>query len=120
MQHAEHFLSRLVRLADDEIKLALALYHDSGWVREILQSSGIPDAVPRVADLAWSWTPGSPACGQRDRHHADTEIAVADSGIGAMRTAGSPPCGHVDRSCGQPDRWHVDTQIGRKDSQIAA
>jgi hypothetical protein len=36
MQHAEHFLSRLVRLADDEIKLALALYHDSGWVREIL------------------------------------------------------------------------------------
>lgn len=49
MQHAEHFLSRLVRLADDEIKLALALYHDSGWVREILQSGGLPDATPRVA-----------------------------------------------------------------------
>jgi len=49
MQHAEHFLSRLVRLADDEIKLALALYHDSGWVREILRSTDLPDAAQRVA-----------------------------------------------------------------------
>lgn len=49
MSHAEHFLSRLIRLADDEVKLALALYHDSAWVRQILQSSAVPEAVERVA-----------------------------------------------------------------------
>jgi hypothetical protein len=37
-----------------------------------------------------------------------------------MRTAGSPPCGHLDRSCGQPGRRLVDTRIGCADSQIAA
>src|SRR5690349_6738902 len=49
MSHAEHFLSRLVRLADDEVKLALALYYDSEWVKDILGSAGLPDAADRVA-----------------------------------------------------------------------
>lgn len=49
MSHAEHFLTRLVRLADDEVKLALALYYDSEWVKEILGSAGLPDAADRVA-----------------------------------------------------------------------
>jgi hypothetical protein len=38
-----------VRLADDEIKLALALYYDSEWVRAILGSASLPEAAERVA-----------------------------------------------------------------------
>jgi hypothetical protein len=38
-----------MRLADDEVKLALALYHDSEWVREILRSAALADEVERVA-----------------------------------------------------------------------
>ena len=49
MSHAEHFLSRLVRLADDQVKLALALYHDSEWVRDVLGSVALPEAAGRVA-----------------------------------------------------------------------
>lgn len=49
MSHAEHFLSRLVRLADDQVKLALALYHDSAWVRDALESISLPDGTERVA-----------------------------------------------------------------------
>lgn len=49
MSHAEHFLTRLVRLADDEVKLALSLYHDSAWVREVLRSNDTPEAADRVA-----------------------------------------------------------------------
>lgn len=49
MSHAEHFLSRLVRLADDEIKLALSLYHDSEWVRAVLRTASLPDGAARVA-----------------------------------------------------------------------
>jgi hypothetical protein len=49
MSHAEHFLSRLVRLADDEVKLALSLYYDSLWVREALRSVPLPEGAERVA-----------------------------------------------------------------------
>jgi hypothetical protein len=49
VSHAEHFLSRLLRLTDDEVKLALALYHDSEWVQTILASAGLPDSAERVA-----------------------------------------------------------------------
>jgi hypothetical protein len=49
VSHAEHFLSRLVRLADDEVKLALALYYDSEWVQAILGSASLPEAAERVA-----------------------------------------------------------------------
>jgi hypothetical protein len=49
MSHAEHFLSRLVRLADDQVRLALSLYHDSGWVRDALESISLPDGTERVA-----------------------------------------------------------------------
>jgi hypothetical protein len=49
MPHAEHFLSRLVRLADDEVKLALSLYHDSEWVRAVLRTATLPDEAARVA-----------------------------------------------------------------------
>jgi hypothetical protein len=45
VSHAEHFLSRLVRLADAEVKLALALYYDSEWVRAILGTASLPDAA---------------------------------------------------------------------------
>jgi hypothetical protein len=49
MSHAEHFLSRLVRLADDEVKLALALYYDAEWVRAILASACVIESAERVA-----------------------------------------------------------------------
>jgi hypothetical protein len=49
MSHAEHFLSRLVRLADDEVKLALALYYDAAWVRTILASACVIESAERVA-----------------------------------------------------------------------
>lgn len=49
MSHAEHFLSRLVRLADDEVKLALALYYDSAWVQAILASACVHESAERVA-----------------------------------------------------------------------
>jgi hypothetical protein len=49
MSQAEHFLSRLVRLADDEVKLALSLYHDSGWVRHMLDSQQVAEGNERVA-----------------------------------------------------------------------
>ena len=42
------------------------------------------------ADLAPTWTPGSPACGQRDRADVHSEIAVA-------WTPGSLGCGQRDR-----------------------
>jgi hypothetical protein len=38
-----------VRLADDEVKLALALYYDSAWVQAILGSASLPEAAERVA-----------------------------------------------------------------------
>jgi hypothetical protein len=49
MSHAEHFLSRLVRLADGEVKLALALYDDSAWVQAILASARVHESAERVA-----------------------------------------------------------------------
>lgn len=66
----------------------------------------LPDSLVlnfvEAADLVSTRTPGSPACGHRDRPHVDTEIAdadteigVADSEIAGMRTCGSP---HVDRA----------------------
>jgi hypothetical protein len=38
-----------VRLADDEVKLALALYYDSAWVQAILASATVPETAERVA-----------------------------------------------------------------------
>jgi hypothetical protein len=49
MSHAEHFLSRLVRLADDQVKIALSLYHDSDWIRQVLGSISLPQGSERVA-----------------------------------------------------------------------
>jgi hypothetical protein len=38
-----------VRLADDEVKLALALYYDSEWVKEILGSACPREVRPKAA-----------------------------------------------------------------------
>jgi hypothetical protein len=47
--HAEHFLSRLDRLASAEVELALELYRDPGLLRAVLQVVKLPDAAERVA-----------------------------------------------------------------------
>jgi hypothetical protein len=49
MPDAEHFLGRLVRLAKDEVKLALELYYDSEWVRALLEPLALPEGADRVA-----------------------------------------------------------------------
>ena len=49
MSHAEHFLTRLERLAGSEVELALELYRDPGLVGTMLQTVAIPDGATRLA-----------------------------------------------------------------------
>ena len=49
MAHAEHFLTRLDRLAGTNVELALQLYNDSGLLREVLADAPLPDGAERVA-----------------------------------------------------------------------
>ena len=48
-EHAEHFLSRLDRLAGPEVELALGLYRDPDLLRSILGAVNLPDGATRVA-----------------------------------------------------------------------
>ena len=49
MSHAEHFLSRLERLATREVDFALQLYRDTPLVRAVIDAAGVPDGAERVA-----------------------------------------------------------------------
>jgi len=49
MGHAHHFLSRLERVSDEHVELALSLYRDDQALRFILASVQIPERVERVA-----------------------------------------------------------------------
>lgn len=47
--HAEHFLSRLDRLASAEVELALQLYRDPALLRAVLGAVELPELAERVA-----------------------------------------------------------------------
>ena len=49
MGHADHFLSRLDRLASAEVELALQLYRDPHLLRAVLNAMSLPEAAERVA-----------------------------------------------------------------------
>lgn len=49
MQHAEHFLTRLERLAGSEVDLALELYRDPELVRTLVAAVGLPEGSERLA-----------------------------------------------------------------------
>ncbi|MCA9557602.1 MAG: hypothetical protein KC583_03460, partial [Myxococcales bacterium] len=49
MAHADHFLTRLDRLAGREIELALELYRDPELLRTIVAASGLTDSAERLA-----------------------------------------------------------------------
>lgn len=49
MGHAEHFLSRLDRLASAEVELALQLYQDHELLRSVLAEVTLPEGAERVA-----------------------------------------------------------------------
>lgn len=49
MGHADHFLSRLDRLASAEVELALQLYRDPELLRAVLNAVQLPDGAERVA-----------------------------------------------------------------------
>ncbi len=49
MPHADHFLSRLDRLASTEVELALQLYRDPALLRAVLAAVALPQAAERVA-----------------------------------------------------------------------
>lgn len=51
MSHADHFLSRLDRVAHshEHIELALSLYRDDALLRELLSRARVPEGVERVA-----------------------------------------------------------------------
>ena len=49
MRHAEHFLSRLDRLAGSEVETALELYRDPDLLRLVLAEVALPEAASRVA-----------------------------------------------------------------------
>lgn len=49
MAHAEHFLTRLDRLAGAEVELALALYRDPDLLRSIVATASLPDGAGRLA-----------------------------------------------------------------------
>jgi hypothetical protein len=63
MSHAEHFLSRLDRLASAEVELALQLYRDPELLRAVLNAVELPDAAERVAIAL-----GERGCGPVPRH----------------------------------------------------
>lgn len=49
MGHAHHFLSRLDRVSDEHVELALSLYRDEGLLRFVLQNVRLPEGAERVA-----------------------------------------------------------------------
>ena len=49
MGHAHHFLSRLDRLSQSHVELALALYRDHERLRYVLEQSHVPEGADRVA-----------------------------------------------------------------------
>ncbi len=49
MAHDEHFLSRLSRVDDARVELAMSLYHDPGLVRAVLERSELPPGAERCA-----------------------------------------------------------------------
>lgn len=49
MAHADHFLTRLDRLAGGDVELALELYRDPELLRTIVTSSGLTDNAERLA-----------------------------------------------------------------------
>jgi hypothetical protein len=49
VEHAHHFLSRLDRLSNPHVELALSLYRDHDLLKFILDSVKVPDGVERVA-----------------------------------------------------------------------
>ncbi len=49
MAHAEHFLTRLDRVAGAELDLALELYRDPELVQALLGAASLPDGAARVA-----------------------------------------------------------------------
>lgn len=59
MGHADHFLSRLDRLATVEVELALQLYRDPDLLRAVLNAIDLPDTAERVA-LALGVVNGGP------------------------------------------------------------
>jgi hypothetical protein len=48
VSHAEHFLSRLDRLAGAEVDVALQLYRDPDLVRLVLDTVKLPEAARRA------------------------------------------------------------------------
>ena len=59
MPHATHFLSRLERVSDEHVALAMTLYRDPELVKAVLQRAAAPERAERVA-LALEDGPGSP------------------------------------------------------------
>jgi hypothetical protein len=49
MAHAEHFLTRLDRLAGPDVELALGLYRDPELLRSIVAAATLPEAAARLA-----------------------------------------------------------------------
>ena len=49
MAHDEHFLSRLSRVGDAEVEVALALYQDPALVKAVLERAGLPEGADRCA-----------------------------------------------------------------------
>ena len=49
MTHDEHFLSRLERASDEEVRFAMSLYYDSIFTRHIISLFDLPDQADRVA-----------------------------------------------------------------------
>ncbi len=49
MGHAHHFLSRLDRVSQDHVELALSLYNDPALLRHIMQEAGVCAGSERVA-----------------------------------------------------------------------
>ncbi len=49
MGHDVHFLSRLARVAEGQVQLALSLYRDPELLKELFSTSALPDSAERVA-----------------------------------------------------------------------
>ena len=68
MGHADHFLSRLDRLASAEVELALQLYRDPELLRSILNAVQLPGAAERVAIALGEVDAGPHLVVTRDAH----------------------------------------------------
>ena len=49
MTYDEHFLSRLKRASDEEVRFAMSLYYDSAFTRDIIKLSVLPEQTERLA-----------------------------------------------------------------------